>query len=271
MSYPALDIAKYIVTYSIRQNNPVSNLKLQKMLYFAWIEYYKKVGKELFSENICAWQFGPVVPEVYYEFCVYGSQPITQEYVEHLAPEDQCLVDATLDKYLCKSVSELVNRTHQSGKPWALTYRDGAGLRMPIPYSRIIDLECTEDVRQFDALDCGERLAEIAELKDGWYDGEGKAFDKCRLAKLAELFHTNYSLEQQPYLYPTPDGTIQAEWDVGRWRVSLEIEPSSMQGDYYALNLDSDAEKHGTFNLLESDHWRRLCREISALERLSHE
>ncbi len=36
---------------------------------------------------------------------------------------------------------------------------------------------------QLDALDCGKRLAEIAELKDGWYDGEGKAFDKRRLLK----------------------------------------------------------------------------------------
>ena len=122
---------------------------------------------------------------------------------------------------------------------------------------------------QLDALDCGKRLAEIAELKDGWYDGKGKAFDKRRLVKLAELFHTNYSLEQQPYLYPTPDGKIQAEWDVGRWRVSLEIEPSSMQGDYYALNLDSDAERQGAFNLLESDQWRQLCGEISMLEGIS--
>ncbi len=131
--------------------------------------------------------------------------------------------------------------------------------------NRIIEMECAVDVRQSDVLDCGKMLAEIAELKDGWYDGKGKAFDKRRLAKLAELFHTNYSLEQQPYLYPTLDGTIQAEWDVGRWRVSLEIEPSSMQGDYYALNLDSDAEKHGTFNLLKSDQWWQLCTEISIL------
>ena len=87
---------------------------------------------------------------------------------------------------------------------------------------------------------------------------------------MAEFFKTNYSLEQQPYLYPTPDGTIQAEWDVGRWRVSLEIEPSSMQGDYYALNLDSDAERQEAFNLLESEQWRQLCREISMFEGISN-
>jgi hypothetical protein len=34
---------------------------------------------------------------------------------------------------------------------------------------------------QLDALDCGKGLAEIAELKDGWYDGEEMVFDKRRL------------------------------------------------------------------------------------------
>lgn len=142
MAYPALDIAKYIVTYSIGQNKPVSNLKLQKMLYFAWIEYFKKVGTGLFTESICAWQFGPVVPEVYYEFCVYGGQPITQEYPERPAPNDKYILDGIISHYLQQSVSELVNRTHQPGKPWALTYNDGAGLRMAIPYNKIIELEC---------------------------------------------------------------------------------------------------------------------------------
>ena len=55
MSYSAVDVAKYIVTYSNRQNKPVSNLKLQKILYFTWIDYFKQTKSHLFEDHICAW------------------------------------------------------------------------------------------------------------------------------------------------------------------------------------------------------------------------
>ena len=47
MTYTAVDIAKYIVSYCSGKHRPVSNLKLQKMLYYTWIDYYKKTGTAL--------------------------------------------------------------------------------------------------------------------------------------------------------------------------------------------------------------------------------
>ena len=44
MTYTAKNIAHYIVTYCEKKNRPVSNLKLQKMLYFLWIEYFKHIS-----------------------------------------------------------------------------------------------------------------------------------------------------------------------------------------------------------------------------------
>ena len=72
----ALDIAKYVVTAAYRQGTPVSNLKLQGILYFLWNEYYRETGKCLFRENFCAWRIGPVVPEVYYFYCPWAGTPI---------------------------------------------------------------------------------------------------------------------------------------------------------------------------------------------------
>ena len=54
MTYTAVDIAKYIVSYCSGKHRPVSNLKLQKMLYYTWIDYYKKTGTALFFNEICA-------------------------------------------------------------------------------------------------------------------------------------------------------------------------------------------------------------------------
>ena len=68
--YSAMNIAQYIVNYAVQHGSPVSNLKLQKMLYYIWIDYYINTGNELFMDvNFCAWQLGPVVPDAYYLFC----------------------------------------------------------------------------------------------------------------------------------------------------------------------------------------------------------
>lgn len=60
MSCKASELAKYIVTESTLLDKAVSNLKLQKLLYFLWVDYYNQKGKYLYQDDICAWQFGPV-------------------------------------------------------------------------------------------------------------------------------------------------------------------------------------------------------------------
>ena len=38
--YSAVDVAKYIVSYSTQQGKSIRNLKLQKKLYYLWVDYY---------------------------------------------------------------------------------------------------------------------------------------------------------------------------------------------------------------------------------------
>ena len=146
MVYNAVDVAKYIVTYCNHKNKPVSNLKLQKLMYYAWIDFYKETGNALFVDDICAWQLGPVVPEVYYEFCTYAGMPIVQEYDVDIASGDTIILNRIIEKYLHFSASALVSRTHVVGGAWDSVFRGGAGLRSVIPFSLIKELECDASV-----------------------------------------------------------------------------------------------------------------------------
>ena len=76
--YDAVSVAKYVINYCMKKAAPVTNLKLQKILYYLWIEFYKATGKPLFNNTIRAWPLGPVVPDVYDRFCAYGGLPIRQ-------------------------------------------------------------------------------------------------------------------------------------------------------------------------------------------------
>lgn len=70
----ALDLATYIINKSIDIKKPVSNLQLQKMIYFVNLYYFRLTKTFLLDgEPFEAWQHGPVVPEVYREYSTYGG------------------------------------------------------------------------------------------------------------------------------------------------------------------------------------------------------
>ena len=71
----AVDLSKYIVTKCAVDDCPISNLQLQKILYYIQ-KYFLKHDSIAFYDDIEAWQFGPVVPSSYYRFCGFGAMPI---------------------------------------------------------------------------------------------------------------------------------------------------------------------------------------------------
>jgi uncharacterized phage-associated protein len=54
----------------------ISNLKLQKLLYYAQGLYLASTGQPLFEDSIQAWMHGPVVPTVYHSFKSFGAKPL---------------------------------------------------------------------------------------------------------------------------------------------------------------------------------------------------
>ena len=76
MLYDVLDISRHIINYSDEKDYGVSNLKLQKLLYFVQGNFLRVLKRACFYEEIEAWKYGPVIPEVYSEFKMFGSNDI---------------------------------------------------------------------------------------------------------------------------------------------------------------------------------------------------
>ncbi|AJQ26922.1 Panacea domain-containing protein [Pelosinus fermentans] len=138
MKYSALEVAKYILTYCFKADTPISNLKLQKLLYFVQGEFYKEKGEPLFTEDISAWQFGPVVPDVYYEFCVYAGTPILNSYTTEIGSEDKQLINSVIKAKVKTPTWKLVEETHAVDTPWYEIYNK-KGNRSVIPKNLIFD------------------------------------------------------------------------------------------------------------------------------------
>ena len=75
----AIELSKNIIAYAAMNGYQVTNLKLQKTLYYVQGYYLARFGKPLFADEIVNWAYGPVVPEAYFKFCSYGAAPIEAE------------------------------------------------------------------------------------------------------------------------------------------------------------------------------------------------
>lgn len=139
MSYSAYEIAKYVVTKCTEDNSPISNLQLQKILYFLQIEFLRNKGEQLFVDDFEAWQFGPVVPDVYYKFCGFGAMKIRMLYDSNTFFDDatKLIIDNVIEKKRILNPWELVEDTHKKGNAWDMIFCDGQGNHQIIPKEMI--------------------------------------------------------------------------------------------------------------------------------------
>lgn len=121
--YTAVEIARYIINRCIRLGKPVSNLQLQKILYYVQGEFMRSTdGEILFEDDIMAWKYGPVVPNVYYAFNNYSSSDINipQEQIT-LEENEMNVIDPIIDTKSNLNAWKLVEDTHLEF-PWRNTY-----------------------------------------------------------------------------------------------------------------------------------------------------
>lgn len=131
--YAALDLSNYIVSKCIEESHPISNLQLQKILYYIQKEFLKN-GSPAFGDYIEAWQFGPVVPAVYYHFCGFGAMPISNLYGEYSVKNcDVEIIDKIVREKRILDPWVMVAETHKPNGAWDQTYQGGVGNHTVIP------------------------------------------------------------------------------------------------------------------------------------------
>ncbi len=119
----ASEVAKYLIYVShIVNAEPITNMRLQKLLYFCQATYLKRYNTPMFNDSFERWEYGPVIRTIYKEYDKYANQVIPSEtLLESFSlsePEKDTVIDVlrTLDKY---STAYLVDLTHKKESPWS--------------------------------------------------------------------------------------------------------------------------------------------------------
>lgn len=134
----AIDLAEYIIShFSNISTNPIegdlTNLKLQKLLYYIQTLYLKRYNTFLFDDVIEAWSYGPVIPSVYHKYKKFGRNVLDTDSPNMLLldKEIKILVDEVIKDKGRYTGFALMEMTHNE-KAWNLAMES---------YDKIITLE----------------------------------------------------------------------------------------------------------------------------------
>jgi uncharacterized phage-associated protein len=126
----AIDVGDYLVCFGREVGDPLTNLKLQKLLYYAQGWFLAKNDRPLFGETLRAWVRGPVVYEVWSRFRDYRWEPIGGKLARPKLPSSvERHLHQIVEDYWDYSAYTLENMTHQES-PW-LNARQGIAKDTP--------------------------------------------------------------------------------------------------------------------------------------------
>lgn len=122
MAYSATQVARWILSAATRQGLSITHIQLQKILYYCQGMHVGITGKPMFNEDLCAWEHGPVVPDIYREYKPCGRDSISVEPTP--IPDD---VEGLINKVVADKgrvyVWDLCSQTHCE-PPYQETPRD---------------------------------------------------------------------------------------------------------------------------------------------------
>jgi uncharacterized phage-associated protein len=135
MPYDVRSIANLVLDFAKEKNTEVTNITINKIVFFLHGWYLAKSGSPLVTAKIEAWDYGPVFRELYWEFKNFGSKAIstkatrrnpntTQKEIctEAFSEADLAFLRPLVERYLKMSAGKLVELSHVAGGPWDQVY-----------------------------------------------------------------------------------------------------------------------------------------------------
>ncbi len=119
----ATDIARLLVRLAASdpEGEPMTPMRLQKLLYYCQGWFLAWYGKPLFPDRIEAWEHGPVVPSVRSNEWARGNGPIPDQGEPEVPEAIREAVEQVWREFGEFSAAGLRHRTHQE-PPWQNHY-----------------------------------------------------------------------------------------------------------------------------------------------------
>lgn len=126
--YDVLTVADAILKIAKAQGKSLTPMQLVKLTYIAHGWSLGLRNKDLFQNKIEAWQYGPVIPDLYHATKTYGRTPIPLDAIGeasqiNVSDDDKQFLEEVFSKYGHLDGIALSYITHRAGTPWKEVYR----------------------------------------------------------------------------------------------------------------------------------------------------
>ncbi len=134
--YEARKICNFLLTRYDARIYDLTNLRLNKLLYFihGWVLTRRSQG--LVRNHFEAWQLGPVIRPVFDTFKVFGEKQIDglAEHLDYASGQKKAIpygditrvdaetIAAVFESYVPYTTGQLVELSHETGGPWHVVY-----------------------------------------------------------------------------------------------------------------------------------------------------
>lgn len=124
-SYKSILVGKKFLELACEKNEAITPMQLIKLVYLAHGWMLALCRRPLIQEDVEAWKYGPVIPELYQEIKHFRSQPITHIDCVDDKMDEQALdiVKQVYDKYGHLNGIRLSMITHEQDSPWDRTWK----------------------------------------------------------------------------------------------------------------------------------------------------
>lgn len=123
--YSARTISNAILKIAHESDQQLTNMQLQKLVYFAHGWYLAWKNEPLISDSVKAWNFGPVIPPLYNRLKKYGNDVVTEPISGEVQLDDEKVNDflkKVYERYRSLNGAQMSYLTHKEGTPWAETW-----------------------------------------------------------------------------------------------------------------------------------------------------
>ena len=166
------DVANFYIDIVMHsEDDQITNLKLNKLLYYAQGCCLSRCGHPLFPDQIEAWEYGPVVPSVYRKYKVCGKSPIRSTDEEYdpavFSDTEKAILLDVMREYGQYTGSALVSMTHRPGTPWRQAVENSTKI---ITQESMKDYFSRHPVPEIDRAIA--MIPAVGQLPADWYDAE---------------------------------------------------------------------------------------------------
>ncbi len=122
--YDSRQIANWFVRRARQDKIPLSIMKLIKLVYIAHGWCLATLDRSLIMDEIQAWDYGPVIPDIYYTFRTKDLYAMSEFQMKErdLEPIIEQLLGEVWELYKNKTALQLSDLTHIVGGPWDRIY-----------------------------------------------------------------------------------------------------------------------------------------------------